>query len=230
MPFLYKPMSCEIPGKHTIEYSSNKFYYTHYSRTSIARTTMARTMAISNSFLSPYEFFPIDQENKYLGTFCHIDMKYIVVCWLYSLESPHRGDSNEYTQHTIIIWKVKNISLNYSPFASWPSARINPQWLELPISRTNFHGPKEVRAIKVWLYFHKMKVHTSQCVRAVCAGHIQSLQNLDAAVGILCIIMLKRLVYLYVLKFYIVGPILVTRHLRSRQRVSLKVQDDEVEF
>ena len=24
---------------------------------------------------------------------------------------------------------------------------INPQWLELPISRTNFHGPKDVRAI-----------------------------------------------------------------------------------
>ena len=29
---------------------------------------------------------------------------------------------------------------------------INPQWLELPISRTNFHGPKAVRAIKVRLY------------------------------------------------------------------------------
>ena len=29
---------------------------------------------------------------------------------------------------------------------------INPQWLELPISRTNFHGPKDVRAIEVGLY------------------------------------------------------------------------------
>ena len=29
---------------------------------------------------------------------------------------------------------------------------INPQWLELPISRTNFHGPKAVRAIEVRLY------------------------------------------------------------------------------
>ena len=26
---------------------------------------------------------------------------------------------------------------------------INPQWLELSISRTNFHGPKDVRAIEV---------------------------------------------------------------------------------
>ena len=29
---------------------------------------------------------------------------------------------------------------------------INPQWLELPMSRTNFHGPKDVRAIEVQLY------------------------------------------------------------------------------
>ena len=30
---------------------------------------------------------------------------------------------------------------------------INPQWLELPISRTNFHCPKDVRAIEVRLYW-----------------------------------------------------------------------------
>ena len=29
---------------------------------------------------------------------------------------------------------------------------INPQWLELPMSRTNFHGPKDVRAIEIRLY------------------------------------------------------------------------------
>ena len=32
---------------------------------------------------------------------------------MYTLESPHRGDSNEYTQHTIIVYKIKKISLNY---------------------------------------------------------------------------------------------------------------------
>ena len=37
-----------------------------------------------------------------------------------------------------------------SLFASWPSAMINPLWLELPISRTNFYGPKDVRAIEVF--------------------------------------------------------------------------------
>ena len=30
---------------------------------------------------------------------------------------------------------------------------INPQWLELPVSRTNFHGPKDVQATEVRLYF-----------------------------------------------------------------------------
>ena len=45
-----------------------------------------------------------------------------------------------------------------SPFASRPGARINPQWLELPISRTNFQGPKDVRAIKVRLYIGKFCV------------------------------------------------------------------------
>ena len=35
----------------------------------------------------------------------------MIVCWVYSSESPRWGDSNEYTQHTIS-WKTKNISLN----------------------------------------------------------------------------------------------------------------------
>ena len=30
---------------------------------------------------------------------------------------------------------------------------INPQWLEIPMFRTNFHGSKYVRAIEVRLYF-----------------------------------------------------------------------------
>ena len=29
---------------------------------------------------------------------------------------------------------------------------INPQWLELPMSRTNLHGPKNVRVIENRLY------------------------------------------------------------------------------
>ena len=32
---------------------------------------------------------------------------------------------------------------------------INPQWLELPMSRTNFHGPKDVRAFEVRRYIEE---------------------------------------------------------------------------
>ena len=41
-----------------------------------------------------------------------------------------------------------------STFVSWPSAMINRQWLELPMSRTKFHIPKDVRAIEFRLYIY----------------------------------------------------------------------------
>ena len=59
------------------------------------------TIVNSNSFLSPCEILLIAQENRYLMViflFYHE-----LVCCVYSLESPHQGDSNEYTQHTIIV-------------------------------------------------------------------------------------------------------------------------------
>ena len=65
----------------------------------MARTPMARLPClIRTSFLSPYEILPIAQENKYLRFFLFYRE---IVCCVYSLESPHRGDSYEYTQHTI---------------------------------------------------------------------------------------------------------------------------------
>ena len=30
------------------------------------------------------------------------------VCFVYSLESSHRGGSNAFTQHTIIVWEIEN--------------------------------------------------------------------------------------------------------------------------
>ena len=59
------------------------------------------TMDDSNSFFSPYKILPKAQENKYLEIF--FLFYHEIECWVYSLESPHRGDSNEYTQHTIIV-------------------------------------------------------------------------------------------------------------------------------
>ena len=52
-----------------------------------------------------------------------VDMK---VCCVFSLESPHRGDSNEYTQHTIINL-IKKITLNYSKYNNVCSYGIFPR-------------------------------------------------------------------------------------------------------
>ena len=57
----------------------------------------------SYSFFSPYKILPIAQENKYIGFFLFFLSYYGIVCCVYSFESPHRGDSNEYIQHTIIV-------------------------------------------------------------------------------------------------------------------------------
>ena len=59
------------------------------------------TMADSSSFSSPYEILPFAPENKYLKKF--FLFYHEIVCCVYSLESPHRGDSKECTQHTIIV-------------------------------------------------------------------------------------------------------------------------------
>ena len=37
---------------------------------------------------------------------------------MFSLESPHRGDSNEYTQHTIFNMKKRKITLDYPKSAA----------------------------------------------------------------------------------------------------------------
>ena len=76
---------------------------------------------------------------------------------MYSLESPRWGDSNEYTQHTIIIQKIEKTSLNY---VHWPGVIINPQWLEVPMSRINLDGPKLFRAIEVRLYLLFIHIST----------------------------------------------------------------------
>ena len=52
--------------------------------------------------------------------------------------------------------KSKKINLNYRHLLpEWFGTIINPQWLEPPMSRTNFHGPKDVRAIEIRLYLVK---------------------------------------------------------------------------
>ena len=41
---------------------------------------------------------------------------------------------------------------------------INPQWLQLLMSRTNLHGPKDVQVIAVRLYMHKHKSKNQLCL------------------------------------------------------------------
>ena len=72
-----------------------------------------------------------------------------MVCCVYSIESPHQGDSNECTQHTFMLKKIKK---KYPYYATWPGIIINTHWLKLPLSRTYFHGSKGVPAIEVIPY------------------------------------------------------------------------------
>ena len=74
---------------------------------------------------------------------------------MFSLESPHRGDSNEYTQHTIINIK-KKITLKYPP-----SVIISAAFFLLGTQERvrNSRGKRaiDVRAIEFLLYLHSFQ-------------------------------------------------------------------------
>ena len=76
----------------------------------------------------------------------------------YSLESPRWGDSNENTQHTFMFKKIEKLSLLGR--LTW---RYN-QPSFAPLSRTNFHGPKGVRAIEVRLYIENLPLNNNYFV------------------------------------------------------------------
>ena len=42
----------------------------------------------------------------------------MMVCCVFSLESPRRGDYNEYTQYNIFYYEKKKITVNYSKSAA----------------------------------------------------------------------------------------------------------------
>ena len=70
------------------------------------------------------------------------------VCGVFSLESPHRGDSNEYTQYTIFNIK-KKITLNY------PKSAVMGFFQGTQERVRNSGGKRaiSVRATEVQLYF-----------------------------------------------------------------------------
>ena len=73
-----------------------------------------------------------------------------ILCVLIRTASSRRYLSEHSTYHYFI--EDRKEIPEESPFASWYVAVINPQWFELPMSRTNFHGHKDIRAIEVRLY------------------------------------------------------------------------------
>ena len=54
---------------------------------------------------------------------------------MYSLETPHRGGSNEYIQRSANLSKIEKDTPKLS-LVSWPNAMSNSKWLELPMSRS----------------------------------------------------------------------------------------------
>ena len=57
------------------------------------------------------------------------------------------------------------------PFPSRPGVMINPQWLELPMSRTNLHSPKDVQVIKVHcqlLFVYGLNYDCDRCKTGNC--------------------------------------------------------------
>ena len=70
---------------------------------------------------------------------------------MFSLESPHRGDSNEYTQHAIINIK-KKITLNYPKYNSVCSYGIFFQGTQERTRNSRGKRAIGVRAIEVLLY------------------------------------------------------------------------------
>ena len=77
-------------------------------------------------------------------------------------------------------------SNRYPYQTSWPGTIINPHWLELPLSRTNFHGPKGVRANEDRLYLAILAWHaTFISIKALSKPHndaiIQNTDNFFAA-------------------------------------------------
>ena len=70
---------------------------------------------------------------------------------MFSLESPHRGDSNEYTQHAIINIKKKT-TLNYHKYDNVCSYRIFSLRTQERVRNSRGKRAISVRAIEVLLF------------------------------------------------------------------------------
>ena len=67
---------------------------------------------------------------------------------MYPLESPHRGYSNECTQHTIKLLKIEKTSLNYSDLPSELALWLTPSGSSYPRLKQIFIIPKMFEPLK----------------------------------------------------------------------------------
>ena len=100
-----------------------------------------------------------------------------MVCCVYSLESPRWGDFNKNTQHSFMLKTIIKIQM-YPYSSSWPDTIINPRWLELPLSRTNFRSPKGVRAIEVRQHACLQCDQDLRCVQT-CKHYVWTVRNYE---------------------------------------------------
>ena len=72
------------------------------------------------------------------------------ICFVFSLESPHQGDFNEYTQHTIITIK-KKITLNYPKYNYVCSYGIFSDGLKNEFETAVVNEPSGLEPLKFYL-------------------------------------------------------------------------------
>ena len=80
----------------------------------------------------------------------------IMVCCLFSLESPHRGDSNEYTQHTTLITIKKKTTKIYPKYNMSAAIEFFPRDL-----RKGF----EIAVVNELSVFEPLKFY---CILTIC--------------------------------------------------------------
>ena len=85
----------------------------------------------------------------------------IKVCSVFSLESPHRGDSNGYTQYTIFNIK-KKITLNYPKSAAmgFCSKGLKNEFETTVVNKPSVFEPLKFYCIRPW---NKWKINGSRC-------------------------------------------------------------------
>ena len=88
---------------------------------------------------------------KFLRKFSYLSWK-DMVCVLIRIASSKQFYWVHSTCHYCI--EDQNDFPKLTQFASWFGVMIDPQRLELPMSRLYFHGPKDVRVIEVFLYLY----------------------------------------------------------------------------